>query len=83
MKETEKKQFWGIITAISTKRGIEVTNPKANITFYLPPDLACLYPAQKGKYTLKSSGEIIEDPDFYTTWTSTKPPQGNLTKIDA
>jgi len=75
--EIEKKQFWGIITSITAKQGIEVTNPDTNKKFYLPPDLACVYPAKKGEYRLKSSGEIVTDPDYLTTWTSTKPPQGN------
>jgi len=71
--EIEKKQLWGIIASITTKRGVEVTNPNTNIKFYLPPDLASLSPAKKGEYRLKSTAEIVTDPDYLTTWTSRKP----------
>ena len=72
-KEIEKKQFWGAITSITPRKGIEITNPNTKTSFYLPPDLTAIYPAKKGEYRLRSTGEVIVDPDFLTTWDRTAP----------
>lgn len=72
-KEIEKKQFWGAITSITLQKGIEITNLNTKIAFYLPPDLRAIYPAKQGEYRLKSTGEVIVNPDYVTTWTSTAP----------
>src|SRR5581483_9443190 len=39
--------------------------------FTLPPDLEAFQPAPPGKYTLKGSGEVVENPDYLCAWTIT------------
>ena len=39
----------------------------------LPPDLKSLKKAQKGIYTLKFNGKQIENSDFVSSWSVTKP----------
>lgn len=34
----------------------------------LPADADAYEPARAGRYTLKSTGEIVLDPDYVTTW---------------
>jgi hypothetical protein len=81
-KEIDRKQFWGIITSITARQGIEVRNPNTKITFRLPPALDCLSRPKKTEYKLNPTGEVLEDPDFYTSWSATRPPQGNWGELD-
>jgi hypothetical protein len=37
--------------------------------FTLPPDLDAFTPAKPGKYTLKGTGEVVENPDYLVSWT--------------
>jgi hypothetical protein len=39
----------------------------------LPPSLAAFELAKPGRYTLKSTGEVIDDPDVLVSWGATKP----------
>lgn len=40
----------------------------------LPPDLRPFQPAPAGEYRLRSTGEIVVDPDFTASWTVHRPP---------
>jgi hypothetical protein len=40
-------------------------------TVNVPPDQRAFTPAKPGRYTLKSTGEMIDDPDVLTTWAIT------------
>ncbi|MDR1132001.1 MAG: hypothetical protein LBL15_06245 [Oscillospiraceae bacterium] len=42
-------------------------------TYLLPPDLSALRAAPKGEYLLKSTGEVVINPDLLTMWTVTAP----------
>ncbi len=41
--------------------------------FALPPDIKALKPADKGIYTLKSTGEDVVDPDLICSWSVRAP----------
>ncbi|HEV2489437.1 MAG TPA: hypothetical protein VGT03_06495 [Candidatus Acidoferrales bacterium] len=41
--------------------------------FTLPPDLRVLEPAPPGEYRLRSTGEVIVDPDYLCSYTVTRP----------
>jgi len=41
--------------------------------FFLPPDLTSISIAPEGEYKLRSTGEIIVNPDLLTTWTVSPP----------
>ena len=43
--------------------------------YWLPPDLQSYRPAPPGEYRLRSTGEVVTDPDYLTDWTVT-PGQG-------
>jgi hypothetical protein len=54
-----------VITVKLFSSGEEVT---------LPPDLSVFKEASPGDYTLRSTGEVVSDPDFVAQWTIHRPP---------
>ena len=72
----EVKQWHGTITAISETEGIVVTlaGEGEGEECRLPPDLSALKWAEPGTYRLRSTGEAVVDPDYFTTWTCRLPP---------
>ena len=69
-----KQQYHGKIVRVDRSRGIviECEGAWSGKTLELPPDLRAFRPAGPGEYRLRSTGEIIKDPDVLTTWTFTK-----------
>lgn len=62
----ERKQFWGTVTeADKSKILIEQKNGEI---LSLPPDLEAVEPAPEGEYRLHSTGEVVVNPDFLSTW---------------
>jgi hypothetical protein len=43
-------------------------------TVNVPPDQRAFNPARPGEYRLRSTGEVIKDPDVLTNWTIHTPP---------
>jgi len=57
-------------------KGIEIAleGSRAGETYRLPPDMRAFFPATKGEYRLRSTGEVVVDPDFFTTtWSVQRP----------
>lgn|GEM_PF-3714403 len=48
---------------------VVVANPEAREPVVLPADAAAYSRAASGRYTLRSTGEVVVDPDYLTTWT--------------
>jgi hypothetical protein len=71
----EQTQVHGRITHSDAKRGltIRLEGARTGDTYSLPPDLRSLKPAPKGEYRMRSSGEIVRDPDYLATWTIERP----------
>lgn len=67
----EQKQFWGTVTEANDWRILVKLNNGE--LFSLPPDLSSTRIAPPGEYRLRSTGEIIVDPDFLTTWNINRP----------
>lgn len=70
---TQQIQVHGTITRIDDK-GIFVQSNGEE--FSLPPDPDSLKPAQPGSYRLRSTGEVVENPDLITSWTRKAPAPG-------
>ena len=62
----EQKQYWG--TVIEADEEQILFRQKNGELFSLPPDLRSIKPAPKGEYKLRSTGEIVVDPDFTSVW---------------
>jgi hypothetical protein len=68
-------QMHGVISAAESDVGITVAlaGEHQGENYTLPPDLRGFEPAAPGSYRLRSTGEVIEDPDYTTSWTITQP----------
>lgn len=63
------EQFHGQVVRVSESEGIIVLLGGSNEERWLPPDLSRLEVASPGEYRLKSTGEVVVDPDYLATWT--------------
>jgi hypothetical protein len=67
----EQHQYYGKV--IRAQRGvgidIECAGVLAGEVKSLPPDMIVFAPARPGEYRLRSTGEVVTDPDLVTTWT--------------
>ena len=70
----EQKQYWGTVIE-SNEKQILVRLSNSEI-FGLPPDLSSTQTAPAGEYRLNSTGEIVVDPDYLTTWNINRPREG-------
>jgi hypothetical protein len=61
-----QEQIHGRVTAINSSIHIRLSTG-ANYT--LPPDPGAFFPAAPGEYRLRSTGEVVVDPDFTSSWT--------------
>lgn len=62
----ELKQLWGTVVR-ADDTNIEIQNSNGDI-FDLPPDLSAIRKAAPGEYRLRSTGEIVTDPDYLATY---------------
>jgi hypothetical protein len=69
------EQFFGTVVAADPEDGIRLmlSGSRSGETYYLPPDLRALFPAARGSYRLRETGETVTDPDFTCTWTLNPP----------
>ncbi len=67
----ERKQFWG--TIVSVGQNTIVIKQKNGEEFSIPNDERAIEKAKPGEYRLHSTGEVIVDPDFLSTWIVTLP----------
>jgi hypothetical protein len=74
-KVTQQRQLHGTITRI-TEEGIFFDQANGEGEFSLPPDVESLKPARAGEYRLRSTGEVVVDPDYVSSWTINAPPPG-------
>ncbi len=62
----EQKQFFGTVTE-ANESFILIKQPDGTV-FSLPSDLSSTKRARPGEYKLRSTGEIVTNPDFFATW---------------
>ena len=67
----EQKQYWG--TVIESNENRILVRLNSGEIFGLPGDLSSTEIAPPGEYRLRSTGEVIIDPDYLTTWIINKP----------
>jgi hypothetical protein len=70
----EQKQWYGTIIRVNDQEGIVIQRSDIEQEMKLPPGLRSLKEAPKGEYRMRSTGKIVVDPDFLTTWTVKRPP---------
>ena len=72
----EQRQYWG--TVIKSNEDTICIRQKNGELFELPPDLSSTKPAPPGEYRLRSTGEVVVDPDFLSTWVVNRPPEWSI-----
>jgi hypothetical protein len=65
-KADRLEQMHGIVDDV-TEDGFAVHLSSDEI-YWLPPDLRPWKPAPEGEYRLRSTGEVVVDPDYITNW---------------
>jgi hypothetical protein len=68
-KVVSLEQFHGTIERISLTEGLVLRLHGTGQERSLPPDPSQLEPAEPGEYRLKTTGEVVVDPDFTLMWT--------------
>lgn len=74
---TSQGQYHGRIVSAEEKVGIKIEceGKWAGQTMGLPPDLRAFQLAGPGEYKLRSTGEVVKNPDVLATWSVTEPPK--------
>lgn len=71
--EIEKAQMHGVIRSVTSQSiEVELQGTRKGESWSIPPAFDFITPANPGIYTLHTTGETIEDPDFISTWNVTK-----------
>jgi hypothetical protein len=68
---TDQVQFVGVVIEVEPVVTIERDDASP---FQLPPVPSAYYVAEVGEYRLRSTGELVVNPDFVTTWKVVRPP---------
>ena len=62
----DRYECWG--TVIQADNELIVISRSNGETFSIPSDLSSIKPARKGEYHLRSTGEVVVDPDYTSVW---------------
>ena len=75
--ELRREQIHGIITSAS-RQGINISlrGVLDGQSWNMPPWLHIISPAEPGEYRLRTTNEIVRDPDLICTWLITQPAPG-------
>jgi hypothetical protein len=70
-------QYHGVIIRADRAFGVEIQcdGEKRGEVKKLPPDMTTFTSAKAGEYHLRSTGEVVVDPDFISSWTVTTKPE--------
>jgi hypothetical protein len=65
-----QEQFWGRVIAVDERAGISLAlqGSRDGENFDLPPDTRSIEVARRGDYHLRSTGEVVTDPDYTVTF---------------
>jgi hypothetical protein len=72
-KRLRMEQLYGRIVTSDPKRGICLELHTEGRTYWLPPDLRSVRRAPAGEYRLRSTGEVVENPDLLASWVLVQP----------
>jgi hypothetical protein len=62
------EDFAGVIERVNLEDGLILRLASSEVRS-LPPDLSNLQPAAPGAYPVKSTGEVVQNPDYVAAWT--------------
>jgi hypothetical protein len=65
---THQTQLHGDVIFAEEGNVITIKRADNGEYYYMPPDLSAIGVAEKGVYTLRSTGEVVTDPDLLSSW---------------
>jgi len=70
-------QMHGVVES-ATEQGITISlkGEREGESWTMPANVNAISPADPGRYQLPETGEIVENPDFITTWVVQRPHSG-------
>lgn len=68
-----QRQFHGTVEQADAKSGIGIRVAGDGSLYWLPPDLRSIQVAPRGDYRIRSTGEVVTNPELMTTWTIDEP----------
>ena len=68
----DQKQFHGRVVRANAEEGVVILQ-KSGEEMRLPPFLKAFERANPGEYRLRSTGEVVVDPDYTCTWSVRRP----------
>lgn len=74
-----QQQLHGVIKKAIKNEGIliQLKGAYEGEEWNMPPDTKSILEAKPGEYNLKSTGEVVSNPDFVCTWEVHKPKEEN------
>ena len=75
----EREQLYGRVETLDPEEGVllALEGGRAGEWYWLPPDTRPFAQAAAGDYRLRSTGEIVSNPDYTANWTVYPPsPEG-------
>ena len=69
-----QKQYHGRIVRANAREGVVIVQQSGD-EMRLPPFLKAFQPARPGEYRIRSTGEVVMNPDYTCTWSVKEPPQ--------
>jgi hypothetical protein len=75
-KSLRQEQLHGRIDFAHPTQGFCVTldGHKLGMVYWMPPDVRAFHAARPGQYRLRSTGEVVVDPDLTANWIVTAQP---------
>jgi hypothetical protein len=71
------EQLYGTVTSADASGVVlELKGERAGEVVLLPPDPRAYTRAAPGEYRLRTTGEVVSNPDYLSVWTRTPPPAG-------
>ena len=70
-----QEQLHGVVVEADPRNGflVKLGGAREGDDYWLPPHPSAFHPALPGKYEVVTTGEVIENPDFMSTWTIHRP----------
>jgi hypothetical protein len=80
-----QEQFYGRVVAANERDGIclKLEGARDGEHYWMPPTTEPYKRAEPGQYELRSTGEVVRNPDYLSTWVLTEPPEGSTPESDA
>jgi hypothetical protein len=72
-KMISRSQIFGLVTIADRAKGICLRDNQTNEEKWFPPDTRGIKPAPPGEYRNRATGEVVNDPDYFGSWTWTFP----------